>query len=107
MKLHPTPITLRPGQPIRLPSMREAWLMVLQGRVWLTRRNDADDHFLEAGESLRLTADAQAVLEADGGRLAHCVLQAAPLPTTPMSAPMLLPDVLPESSDQPAAASCA
>jgi len=72
----PTPIALRPGQPVRLPTSRAAWLTVLEGRVWLTCRNDADDHFLAAGEGLRLPAGADAVLEADGGRPARCVVQA-------------------------------
>ena len=44
-------------------------LMVVDGRIWLTRRGDVTDHVLEAGHRLRLHAADAAVIEtwsADG-----------------------------------------
>jgi len=38
-------------------------LTVLDGRVWLTRANDLGDHFVEAGERVRLAVDDNAVIE--------------------------------------------
>lgn len=49
----------------------EAWhlgrlggeLSVIEGRVWLTRDRDLGDHFLEAGERVRLAVGENAVIE--------------------------------------------
>ena len=38
-------------------------LTVLDGRVWLTRANDLGDHFVEAGQRVRLAVDDNAVIE--------------------------------------------
>ena len=38
-------------------------LAVLQGRVWLTRDGDLGDHFIDAGQKVRLGIDENAVIE--------------------------------------------
>lgn len=38
-------------------------LSVVAGRVWLTRDGDLGDHFVEAGERVRLEVDENAVIE--------------------------------------------
>jgi len=72
-----TPIDLQPGQVITLPNGRDHWLLVLQGRIWLTQSGDADDHFLQAGQRLLLGNHAFVVVQAEDGRPAHCSLQHA------------------------------
>lgn len=71
-----TAIDLHPGRPLTLPPADDHWLLVLQGRIWLTRSDDPDDHFLEAGQRLLLAEQDIVVVEADGGRLARVCLQA-------------------------------
>lgn len=39
-------------------------LVVVEGRVWLTRDGDLGDHFVEPGQKLRLAVDENAVIEA-------------------------------------------
>ncbi|WP_457306448.1 DUF2917 domain-containing protein [Polaromonas sp. P5_E6] len=56
---------LAPGQALRLPR-RGGELTVLRGRLWLTRHNDSGDHFIEAGQRVRLGADENAVIEPAG-----------------------------------------
>jgi ferric-dicitrate binding protein FerR (iron transport regulator) len=41
-------------------------LRVLAGRVWVTRPGDLDDHFLGAGEQLRLDARSRVLIGAEG-----------------------------------------
>mgnify|MGYP003479523145 CR=1 FL=1 len=58
------PSTLRPGQ-VRVVNASEGLtLTVLQGRLWVTAPNDWQDHFVAAGQALRLTTPG-VVLEAD------------------------------------------
>ena len=75
MNTHPTSIDLQPGQALTLPQTGDHWLLVLQGRIWLTRSRDLDDHFLQAGERMRLGDQGPVVVEADGRQRARCVLQ--------------------------------
>lgn len=77
MNTQHTPISLHAGQVITLPNSRDHWLLVLQGRVWLTQSGDADDHFLQAGQRLLLGNHGHVVIEADGGEPARCSLQHA------------------------------
>lgn len=74
MNTQHTPFDLHAGQVITLPNSRDHWLLVLQGRVWLTQRGDADDHFLQAGQRLLLGNHGDVVIEADGGEPARCSL---------------------------------
>lgn len=53
---------LLPGQALRLPR-RGGELTVLRGRLWLTRNNDPGDHFIEAGQCVRLGDHENAVIE--------------------------------------------
>ncbi|WP_411885626.1 DUF2917 domain-containing protein [Polaromonas sp. YR568] len=55
---------LTPGQTLRLRQSGE--LTVLRGRLWLTRNKDPDDHFIEAGQRVRLGAGENAVIEPAG-----------------------------------------
>ncbi|HSW07268.1 DUF2917 domain-containing protein [Aquabacterium sp.] len=73
-----TPLDLQPGQVLALPaSTGDHWLLVLQGRIWLTQSGDTDDHFLQAGQRLLLGRHGRVVLEADGGEPARCSFQHA------------------------------
>ena len=60
--LHGATRHLVPGQALRLPR-RGGELTVLRGRLWLTRHNDPGDHFLEAGQRVRLGDHENAVIE--------------------------------------------
>lgn len=53
---------LLPGQALRLPR-RGGELTVLRGRLWLTRGKDPGDHFLMAGQRVRLGDHENAVIE--------------------------------------------
>lgn len=59
---------LLPGQALRLPRAGGE-LTVLRGRLWLTRNHDLGDHFIAAGQRVRLGAGENAVIEpADGAQ---------------------------------------
>jgi hypothetical protein len=62
----PGTVYLRPGQFLRCAERRAVWLSVVRGRVWVTRAHDLDDHFLDAGQSIRLDAGCQALVGAEG-----------------------------------------
>lgn len=49
--------------PRRLRSRQAGWLVVQQGRAWITRDGDPDDHVLAAGQGVWLPAGAAAVIE--------------------------------------------
>jgi len=53
---------LLPGQALRLPR-RGGELTVLRGRLWLTRDKDPGDHFISAGQRVRLGDHENAVIE--------------------------------------------
>lgn len=59
---------LSPGQALRLPRAGGE-LTVLRGRLWLTRNNDLGDHFIEAGQRVRLGDHENAVIEPVTGAL--------------------------------------
>lgn len=68
MNTLPTSIDLPPGRAVTLPTLAGHLLRVTQGRVWLTRHGDPDDHFLDAGERMPLhDAAGPIVIEAVGG----------------------------------------
>lgn len=54
-------LTVAPGELVHLLSAGE--LRVMEGRVWLTRAGDLDDHLLEAGQRIRLSAAQNAIIE--------------------------------------------
>lgn len=53
---------LLPGDALRL-GRRDGEVIAVDGRVWLTRRGDLQDHLLQAGEALRISAGDDAVVE--------------------------------------------
>jgi hypothetical protein len=57
------PLLLRPGRMLHLGAAGGR-LEVLDGRVWLTRAGDADDHFVARGESVLVPPLARALVEA-------------------------------------------
>ena len=59
----PRVLQLRDGEMIRADDAR---LVVEHGRVWVTRRNDLDDHFLDAGAAIELAAGCNALVGAEG-----------------------------------------
>lgn len=61
-----TPVHLRDGELLRCDERRAHWLSVLRGRVWVTRADDPDDHFLDAGQAIRLAAGCRALVSAEG-----------------------------------------
>lgn len=68
-----SPIALCPGRTLTL-SRSPHWLLVLEGRVWLTSSGDPDDHFLHAGQRLRLAGRQHVVVQAEGAQAARCQL---------------------------------
>jgi len=59
---------LPPGQALRLPRAGGE-LTVLRGRLWLTRNQDLGDHFIAAGQRVRLASGENAVIEPAAGAL--------------------------------------
>lgn len=77
MNTLPTSIDLPPGRAVTLPARPGHLLRVTQGRVWLTRSGDPDDHFVDAGERVPLDRHGgPVVIEAVGGT-ARCRLEPA------------------------------
>ena len=54
------------------------WLTVLEGRVWVTRSDDPQDHFIGAGGPLRLAPGCAALLGAEGAARVRLVPLATP-----------------------------
>ena len=50
----PLVLQLSDGQLLRWTQAMAVTLRVIAGRVWVTRTGDLDDHFLDAGDQLRL-----------------------------------------------------
>ena len=75
LKFHgPVVLQLRDGEVFRCD--QACLVRVMQGRVWITRMHDLDDHFLDAGQVLALRGGAQAIVGAEGA--AQVALAAAP-----------------------------
>lgn len=66
IKLQP-PLVLQlfEGQLLRWTQSVAVTLRVHRGRVWVTRSGDADDHFLDPGDALRLAAGSGALIGAE------------------------------------------
>lgn len=54
-------------------------LRVEAGRVWVTRRDDPDDHFLDAGASIELARGCGALIGAEGAARVRLSRAARPL----------------------------
>lgn len=59
----PLVLHLQDGELLPVDGVR---LCVEAGRVWVTRRNDLDDHFLEAGAAIALARGCGAIVGAEG-----------------------------------------
>jgi hypothetical protein len=70
----PVVLQLRDGELFRCD--QACVVRVVHGRVWVTRRHDPDDHFLDAGQALVLRGGARAIVGAEGAALV--ALAAAP-----------------------------
>jgi quercetin dioxygenase-like cupin family protein len=70
-------LELDPGQTLHLRRHGALRLQVQQGRVWLTRSGDTDDHFVAAGQALHLPPGRGTVIENDGRRPARLQLLSA------------------------------
>ncbi len=64
----PAPLVLQlaDGQLLRWHQAMAVRLRVIAGRVWVTRPGDPDDHFLDAGDQLRLDARSRVLIGAEG-----------------------------------------
>ncbi|HNW62173.1 DUF2917 domain-containing protein [Piscinibacter sp.] len=62
----PLVLQLSDGQLLRWTQAMAVTLRVIAGRVWVTRPGDLDDHFLDAGDQLRLDARSRALIGAEG-----------------------------------------
>ncbi|MGA0611466.1 DUF2917 domain-containing protein [Caldimonas sp. KR1-144] len=62
----PVVLQLAAGELLQWRERRPVWLSVVQGRVWVTRAGDLDDHFLDAGQTIHLAPGARAIVEAEG-----------------------------------------
>ncbi|HJV62295.1 MAG TPA: DUF2917 domain-containing protein [Albitalea sp.] len=71
---------LRQLQAGELLAVEAAWLSVVRGRVWITCRQDPDDHFLDAGHAMRLPRRARALVSAEEPALVSLVPAPSRLP---------------------------
>lgn len=59
----PLVLHLQDGELLPVDGVR---LRVEAGRVWVTRRNDLDDHFLDSGSTIDLARGSGALVSAEG-----------------------------------------
>lgn len=62
----PLVLQLSDGQLLRWNQAVAVTLQVRRGRVWVTRPGDAEDHFLDPGDVLRLAPGRGALIGAEG-----------------------------------------
>lgn len=62
----PLVLQLSDGQLLRWTQAMAVTLRVIAGRVWVTRPGDPDDHFLDAGDQLKIDARTRALIGAEG-----------------------------------------
>ena len=62
----PLALQLSDGQLLCWTQSVAVRLRVVAGRVWVTRPDDPDDHFLDAGDQLRLDARSRVLIGAEG-----------------------------------------
>lgn len=70
LELGPPTVALAPGELLCRSGVAGACLQVQAGRVWLTETDDAQDHFLAAGERHVVRGAGQVVVEALGPEVA-------------------------------------
>jgi uncharacterized protein YjiS (DUF1127 family) len=59
-------LDLAPGAVLHLPRGHRLHLRLTRGRLWLTRHDDADDHFIIPGAPVDVDGSDQVVVESDG-----------------------------------------
>lgn len=69
----PLTLQLTPGQCLSWSAAPKARLTVISGRVWWTRRGDAQDHFLHAGQACDLRPGAGDLIAGETGAGPVCV----------------------------------
>ncbi len=62
----PLVLQLADGELLRWTQAVAVRLRVIAGRVWVTRPGELDDHFLDAGDQLRLDARSRVLIGAEG-----------------------------------------
>ena len=62
----PVVLQLSDGQLLRWTQAMAVTLRVIAGRVWVTRPGDLDDHFLDAGDQLKIEARSRTLIGAEG-----------------------------------------
>lgn len=62
----PLVLQLADGELLRWTQAVAVHLRVIAGRVWVTRPGELDDHFLDAGDQLRLDARSRVLIGAEG-----------------------------------------
>ncbi|NRF69010.1 DUF2917 domain-containing protein [Aquincola sp. S2] len=73
-------VDLPPGRAITLPATPDQALLVLRGRIWLTRSGDPDDHFLDTGQRIDLGEGGErVVVEAVNGPAQCCLVPGSSL----------------------------
>ena len=77
MTLSPSLVGLAAGQARTLESMAGMRLQVWSGRLWITGGDDADDHFVSAGQTL-LLGSGRTVIEADAGPARYSLTRECP-----------------------------
>lgn len=74
-------LQLDDGELLPWPPRRPVSLTVVTGRIWLTRSNDPDDHFIDAGQpALQLRPGDGAIVGGEG----RALVRLAPLPPAPL-----------------------
>lgn len=74
----PLVLHLQDGELLPVDGVR---LRVEAGRVWVTRRNDPDDHFLDAGAAIELARGSGALVGAEGAACVRLTRPAQPRQT--------------------------
>jgi len=81
----PVVLQLSDGQLLNWRQSAPVRLRVLRGRVWVTRSGDLDDHFLDAGQVMRLAPRAGVLIGAEGP--AQLVFETESSPAAAVPAP--------------------
>lgn len=76
LELGPPTVALAPDEVLSRIGVAGARLRLQAGRVWLTEADDAEDHFLSAGDSYTVRGSGQVVVEALGPEVAVLAWQA-------------------------------
>jgi len=76
VELGPPTLALAPGEVLSRTGVAGQQLRLQAGRAWVTEAHDAEDHFLEAGETYTVRGAGLLVVEALGPEVAVLAWQA-------------------------------